>query len=160
MRLRPLLPEGGFFRETYRSRLRIPKSALPGVYGQRRDAGTAIYYLLTAETFSAIHRLPGDELYHFYLGDPVELFVFPDGGRSQRILLGHDLARGQRPQALVPGGCWQGARLVSGGRWALLGTTMAPGFDYRDFVLGRRDELIRRYPRKRSLIVQLSREPD
>jgi len=158
--LKPLPLEGGFFKETFRSKQMIPARELPQIYRGGRAAGTAIYYLLTAGTFSAIHRLPGDEIYHFYFGDPVELFLFPGQGRCRRIILGRHLASGQRPQALVPGGWWQGARLISRGRFALLGTTMAPGFDFRDFELGRRAELIRRFPKKRRLILQLTREPD
>lgn len=127
--LSPLPVEGGWFRETWRS-----------------DYGTAIYYLLTLETFSAIHRLPGVEVFHFYLGDPVEMLQLRDDGAAEVVVLGHDLDRGMRPQVVVPGGVWQGCRLAEGGRLALMGTTMAPGFDPRDFELARRADLLARHP--------------
>lgn len=157
--LKPLEPEGGFFRETYRSKLGPPSESLPQAYAGRRSAGTAIYYLLTAQTYSAIHRLRSDEVYHFYLGDPVELFLFGQKGQVKRVLLGNNPRNGMRPQAAIPKGCWQGARLASGGRWALLGTTVFPGFDYRDFELGDRDKLLRLYPRHRRTIIELTRKP-
>jgi len=137
--LQPHPKEGGHFVETYRS----PHS-------------TAIYYLLTPATVSAMHRLNGDELFHFYAGDPVEmLHLFPDG-TGHTCILGADLAAGQRPQIIVPGGVWQGARLVAGGQWALLGTTMAPGFAYADYETGPRAALVRHYPSWRELITALT----
>lgn len=157
--LRPLLPEGGFYRETHRSKLGIPAAYLTKSHAGKRSAGTAIYYLLTAGAFSAFHRLKGDEVYHFYLGDPVELFVFGPKGSAERHLLGGGLHRGMRPQAVVPGGYWQGARLRAGGRWALLGTTVFPGFDFRDFELGDRERLLRLYPKHRKTIIELTKKP-
>src|SRR5207245_2095434 len=109
---------------------RLPAASLPARYGTDRWAGTAIYYLLTPDTFSALHRLPTDEVYHFYLGDPVEMLqLWPDG--SGRVgTLGQDVRAGQLLQVIVPRGVWQGSRLRPGGAFALLGTTMAPGFDF------------------------------
>ena len=106
LKLQPLEPEGGFFRETYRSRWQVPREQLPeGVQGAR-SIGTAIYYMITPEMFSTLHRLPGTEIFHFYLGDPAEmLLLHPDGG-VQTITLGHDLRAGHQPQALVRGGVW------------------------------------------------------
>jgi uncharacterized protein len=144
--LRPLPREGGYFRETYRSTLALPLSALPGDYTARRSASTAIYYLLTAETFSAIHRLPGDEVFHFYLGDPVELLVLEPGGSHRVVTLGNDVRHGMAPQFVVPGRHWQGSTLRKGGRLALLGTTMSPGFDFEDFEAGVRGDLVAQYP--------------
>jgi predicted cupin superfamily sugar epimerase len=115
-------------------------------YSRTRSAGTAIYYLLTPDTFSALHRLSTDEIFHFYLGDPVEmLHLLPDGS-GRVVLLGNDLYVGDRPQIVVPGGTWQGSRLVSGGRFALMGTTMAPGFDFEDYEHGDGNALTERYP--------------
>src|SRR3984957_17424150 len=133
--------EGGFFIRTYQSPHKIPQDALPPGYQPGAQAGsethrlvgTAIYYLLTPETFSAMHRLPGDEIFHFYLGDPVEMLQLPPDGSGETIILGHDFARGMRPQHVVPGGVWQGSGLIPGGEYALLGTTMSPGFDYADY---------------------------
>jgi hypothetical protein len=154
--LEPLEREGGFFAETYRSRTAWAPGSLTGEIAPRALA-TAIYYLLEPRSFSALHRVRGDELYHFYLGDPVELLVLGPGHAARAHALGADLAGGQRPQAVVPAGAWQGSRLVAGGRWALLGTTMSPGFDPTDFEPGRRAELVARWPEQRALIEALTR---
>ena len=157
--LEPLPGEGGYFRQTWVSRDRLGAGALAPHYGREKPAGTAIYYLVTdaPDGFSALHRLPTDEVYHFYLGDPVEqLLLFPDG-RTDLVVLGQDLRAGQRVQHVAPAGVWQGTRLVPGGRWALLGTTMAPGFDASDYEAGSRDALIAAYPRERGRITALTR---
>jgi predicted cupin superfamily sugar epimerase len=141
--LQPLPREGGYYRETYRSRDLLPAVAL----GTPRDrsAGTAIYYLLTPETLSALHRLPTDEIFHFYLGDPVEMLQLLPDGSGRLVILGNDLRAGHRPQIVVPAGTWQGSRLISGGGFALMGTTMAPGFDFDDYEHGDRDALVKHY---------------
>ena len=155
--LEPLEPEGGWFAETYRARASLPAGAVPGLGGPRA-LSTAIYYLLTRATFSALHRLRSDEIYHFYAGDPVELLLLEPGAIGRALSLGVDLAAGQRPQAVVPAGVWQGSRLALGGRWALLGTTMSPGFDPADFELGRRADLVAGWPGHRDLIEALAWE--
>jgi len=142
----PLPGEGGFFRETYRAVCEIPAESLPDGYAGPRAAGTGIYYLLTDATFSSLHRLRGDELFHFYLGDPVEQLQLRADGGGEVLLLGNDIAAGMRPQLLVPAGTWQGSRLRPGGRFALLGTTMSPGFEPADFELGERATLLEAYP--------------
>jgi predicted cupin superfamily sugar epimerase len=140
LHLEPLPREGGWYRETYHSALHRAGSA--------RSAGTAIYYLLTPETCSALHRLPTDEIFHFYLGDPVEMLQLgpspKDGGRL--LTLGSDLVAGQQVQAVVPAGVWQGSMLGAGGAFALMGTTMAPGFDFADYEAADRDALIAAFP--------------
>jgi predicted cupin superfamily sugar epimerase len=148
--------EGGFFRETYRSLLAIPASVLPDEYAGDRRASTAIYFLLTADTFSEMHCLPTDEVFHFYLGDTVQMLQLHPDGRGELIRLGSNLAGGERPQVLAPGGTWQGSRLVPGGNWALLGTTVAPGFEFADYTSGRRDQLTAQYPNFASLIEALT----
>ncbi len=150
--------EGGFFRETYRSADLVPSDALPARYRGPRAAATAIYYLLTAGTVSAMHRLATDEVFHFYLGDPVEMLHLRPDGSHRVTILGSDLDAGQRPQVVVPRDVWQGARLVPGGRLALLGTTVAPGFDYADYETGERSALLARHPAARDLIVALTPE--
>jgi hypothetical protein len=112
---------------------------------------------LTPETFSALHRLPGPEVYHFYLGDPVELTVLHPDGAIEGIVLGLDLVQGMRPQVVVPGGTWQASRLRDGGEFALMGTTMSPGFHFDDFELGDRQTLEALYPDAKVLISRLIR---
>jgi hypothetical protein len=114
-------PEGGFYRETWRADEVVPPDALPARYGAPRSFGTAIYYLLTPDSFTAIHRLQSDEVFHFYLGDPVEIVLLPDRGAAAQVRLGVDLAGGQVPQFVVPRGTWLGLRVVKGGRFALRG---------------------------------------
>ena len=122
----PLPGEGGYYAETYRTTLTLDREQLPDEHGGDRHAGTAIYFLVTPDAFSAMHRLAGDELYHFYAGDPVDLVTIDPDGTVQTRRLGTDFASGERPQLLAPGGSWQGSALAPGGEWALLGTTMSP----------------------------------
>jgi predicted cupin superfamily sugar epimerase len=148
LHLEPLPREGGWYRETYRSSLQLPVDALAPPYRISRSAGTAIYYLLTPDTFSAVHRLPTDEVFHFYLGDPVEMLQLgpnpENGGRI--VTLGPDILAGQQVQTIVSSGVWQGSMLRAGGVFALMGTTMAPGFDFADYEAADRDALIAAFP--------------
>ena len=158
--LEPLHGEGGLFRQTYRSGLTLPAAALPAAYGGlEKPCATAILYMLTAEadSFSALHRLKTDEIYHFYLGDPLEMTLLLPDGSSRRLVLGPDILGGQHVQVVVPAGVWQGSRLAPGGRYALLGTTMAPGFTPEDFELGRRADLLAAWPQERERILDLTR---
>ena len=158
LQLEPLTIEGGFFRETYRSAGYIAQSALPAAYSGPRAFSTCIYYLLTPDTYSVMHRLPGEEIFHFYLGDSVEMLqLHPDGG-GERIILGSDLRSGMRVQHVVPANVWQGSRLQQGGRFALMGTTVAPGFDYADYEAGDRDQLCHDFPAFTDLIRRLTPE--
>lgn len=146
--------EGGYYRETYRSTARFePGDAFEG----SRSVGTAIYYLLTPDTYSALHRLPGDEIFHHYMGDPVEMLLLRPDGSSEIALLSSELGSG-RPQRIVPGGVWQGSRLVEGGAFALLGTTMSPGFEFEDYESGG-PELADRYPDRSAMINALLPRP-
>src|SRR5262252_6237848 len=157
LQLQPLELEGGFFRETYRSRWQVPQEQLPeGVQGAR-SIGTAIYYMITPETFSTLHRLPGTEIFHFYLGDPAVMLQLHPDGEVKTVTLGHDLAAGHEPQVVVRGGVWQGCKLAPGGAWALMGTTMSPGFDYNDYETGKRDELIEQYAGVAEMIRQYTK---
>ncbi len=159
--LEPLPVEGGLFRQTYRSDDLLTPGTLPERYRTARPAGTAILALFTdaPDSFSAMHRLPTDEVYHFYLGDPVQMLQLYPEGRSERVILGQDVLSRQRLQYVAPRDVWMGSRLLPGGRWALLGTTMAPGFVGGDYVGGDRAALIARYPDEAELIRQLTR-PD
>ena len=157
LRLHPI--EGGYFAETYRSTMKLAQSIVGKAYSGERLISTAIFYLLTPDTFSAMHKLPGDELFHFYLGDPVEMLQLKADGTSELVLLGRDITAGMRLQHNVAGGVWQGSRLVAGGEFALLGTTMSPGFDYADYVTGERNALIAAYPEQTERIAALTRIP-
>jgi uncharacterized protein len=140
LQLEPHPVEGGWYRRTYTSAVSV--ALLRGV----RPYGTAIYYLLEEGTFSEMHVLASDEIFHFYLGDPVEMLeLLPDGG-SAVVTLGPDLAAGQHVQLLVPAGVWQGARIIDGGKMALLGCTVTPGFDLADYRSAGADELIAQWP--------------
>ena len=156
----PLPKEGGSYVESYRSADVVRAECLPERYVEERPFGTAIFYLYNdrPDSFSALHTLPTDDIYHFYLGDPVEMLLLYPGGKSERLILGQDLFSGQRVQTVVPRGVWQGSRLLAGGVFALIGTTMAPGWVDSDYTGGRREDLIRRYPQQASLIRFLTRE--
>jgi len=168
LELKPLPWEGGFFRETYRCEVRIPPSALPSAHAsahtlghspeEGRDACTHIYFLLRTGVVSAMHLVRSDEVFHHYAGDAVEqLWLLPDG-TSKVVYIGAALAAGERPQVIVPRGVWQGARVKSGGScgYALLGCSVSPGFDWRDFDLGSRDALIDRWPQASAMIEALT----
>jgi predicted cupin superfamily sugar epimerase len=155
LKLHPHPKEGGFFRETYRSTTRLAAKHLPPHYGGDRSASTAIYYLLTPSTFSAIHRLATDEIFHFYLGSPVRMLQL-DAAGGREIVLGPDLTAGHQVQVVAPRGVWQGSILEPDGSFALLGCTVAPGFDYADYEHGKRDELLKQFPAHADLIRRLS----
>ena len=151
LNLKPHPVEGGAFRRTYASgvAVELPRGARP--------ASTAIYYLLEPGTFSEMHVLESDEIYHFYLGDPVEMLqLFPDG-RSAVFTLGQDLAAGQHVQLVVPAGVWQGARLIGDGQVALLGCTVTPGFDLADYRNASYAELAEKWPREAERLRTLTR---
>jgi uncharacterized protein len=150
-------PEGGYYRETYRSELTIAREALPPQFTGARLASTAIYFLLEGENFSAFHRLRSDELWHFYAGSSISVHVIePDGSHSQ-IRVGSNPEDGDVLQAAVKAGRWFASRVRDPRSFALAGCTVAPGFDFADFELGKRSELIRLYPQHRKLIEQLTR---
>jgi predicted cupin superfamily sugar epimerase len=159
LNLQPHPIEGGFFRETYRSAGLIPVETLPSEYSSQagRSFGTAIYYLLAPETFSEMHRLPTEEVFHLYLGGPVRQLQLFAGGATREVVIGSDIFAGQHPQVIVPGGVWQGSFLEPGVDFALLGATMAPGFDYADYERGRRSVLAGLYPGRAELITRLTR---
>jgi predicted cupin superfamily sugar epimerase len=143
-------PEGGFYRETWRSA--VPVETPRGV----RSVGTAIYYLLPRGTFAAWHRVSSDELWHFYDGHALTMYLLDERvGRLETVVLGRDVARGERPQVLVPAGVLQAAQ--PRGDYALCGCTVAPGFDFADWQMPARDSLVARYPEHAELVRQLTR---
>lgn len=151
LHLEPLEIEGGWFRQTYKARttFELPQGT--------RHASTAIYYLLEEGTFSELHTLSSDEVFHFYLGDPVEMLQLLPDGRSAVLTIGPDIAAGQHPQLLAPANIWQGTRLVDGGKVALLGCTVSPGFEYADYRGGSYAELVAQWPKDAERIRKLTR---
>lgn len=145
--LEPIPREGGLFRRTWAGPER----------SDGRPEGTAIVVLLTAPDFSALHRLPSDEVWHFYLGDPLELLLLAPDGTARTAVLGPDVLHGQHLQFTVPAGTWMGARVAAGGAWAFFGCTMAPGFTYEGYEHGDAGELTARYPSEAARVAGLCR---
>jgi predicted cupin superfamily sugar epimerase len=146
-------PEGGYYKETYRSSI----SSSFDNFDDSRNASTAIYFMLTKGNFSAFHRIRSDEMWHFYDGDPVSIFVIDQQGVLKEIRLGLNIANGESPQALVPAGCWFASTVVAEGDYALVGCTVSPGFDFKDFELANREELISSVPKHSDLILNFTR---
>jgi predicted cupin superfamily sugar epimerase len=155
LNLSPHPIEGGHFVQTHAAEERIE---VPG-YPSLRRASTAIYYLLEPHTFSEMHRLRSDEIFHYYAGDPLEMLQLADDQPGERIVIGNDLAAGQRPQVLAPRNVWQGSRIAPGSSvgWSLVGCTVSPGFEYEDYESGVRVELIAKWPQWTELIASLTR---
>ena len=149
LNLIPLDDEGGYYRRTWVSDIDL----------EGKPLGTAILFLLvnTFEGFSALHTLSTPEIYHFYLGDPMELSLFHDNGKVEQVVMGHNILNGELPQVTVPGGVVQGSKIITRGKFALIGTTMSPGYTVDDFNLNTRKEMIKKYPDYENLIVSLTR---
>jgi predicted cupin superfamily sugar epimerase len=150
-------PEGGYYRETYRSQLSISKAALPPEFNGSRLVSTAIYFLLEGENFSAFHRLRSDELWHFHTGGTIAVHVIEPDGVHSEIHLGSHPEAAEVFQAVVHAGCWFASKVRDPKSFALAGCTVAPGFDFADFELGKRSELVKLYPQHRPLIEQFTR---
>ena len=142
--LLPLPGEGGYFSETYR----LHNHEI----GKSRALNTAIYYFITPNDFSALHKLKSDEIFHFYAGDRAEMVQISPDGQLKSFTLGNAILAGDTPQVVVPHDTWQGTRLKTGGKWALLGTTCAPGFEFTDFELGSRAELTKEFSQHAEII--------
>ena len=158
LQLEPLRMEGGFYRETYRSRWMISPDYLPEGMRGMHSIGTAIYFMITPESYSRMHRVPGSEIFHFYAGDPVIMLQLHPDGSHQTVTIGNDLAGGARPQVIVRGNVWMGCKLAPGGKFALMGTTMSPGFAQSDYEGGKREELTAQYSAAADLIREYTRE--
>ena len=153
LNLEPLPQEGGYFRQTFVADEAVAADGLPTRYETARSLCTAIYFLLSTDACSAMHRLDTD-VYHFYAGDPLELLLLHPSGQSELVTLGIDFAAGQRPQFVAPRGSWQGSRSQAGGThgFTLVGTTMAPAFDWAGFELGDEAALVTQFPDVADLI--------
>ncbi|TDR23372.1 cupin domain-containing protein [Marinicella litoralis] len=150
-------PEGGFFRETYRCKESLPAVKLPPRFDQAHSFSTAIYYLLEAPEFSAFHRIKQDELWHFYQGSGLNIHVLKTNGQYEVLPLGNNPIHGQSLQQLVTAGDWFAASVAEPNGYALVGCTVAPGFEFADFELADQDELIGLYPQHQTIIKQLTR---
>jgi uncharacterized protein len=156
--LQPHPREGGWYVRTYEAAEMVAAEAFEdGRYASARRTGTAIYYLLEPDTFSEMHRLRSDEVFHFYMGDPVEMLQLSLDMKGKTVVIGNDLAKGERPQVVVNRGVWQGSRLVAGGKWALLGCTVSPGFEFEDYEDARYEELAELWPDWSEMIRALTR---
>jgi predicted cupin superfamily sugar epimerase len=151
-------PEGGWYRETYRSKEVILGSALPVRFTGDRSVSTAIYFLLQTGEISALHRIKSDEIWHFYAGEPLTVHVITPGGEYCALKLGTNIADGETFQCFVPAGCWFGAEVFGDG-YSLVGCTVAPGFDFYDFEMGSRDALCKEFPEQTEIILRLTKIP-
>ncbi len=150
-------PEGGHYRETFASQLRVRH---PGIYDEtrvERPAMTQIYFLLEEDDFSAFHRVRSDETWHLYAGGPLEIHIIDQQGQYSCRSLGMDFSEGQEPQLTIPANSCQAARLEPGAGYALCGCTVSPGFDFADFVLPGRHELELMFPDQKAIIAELTR---
>jgi predicted cupin superfamily sugar epimerase len=150
-------PEGGFFRETYRSSGEIKQDSFDSALKRRRRYSTCIYFLLTSESFSAFHSIFQDEIWHFYVGSPIRLSMITRNGEYSVVFIGRDIDGGEVPQFVVPGGTWVAAEVVNIDDFSLVGCTVSPGFDYTDFELPARDQLISEFPQHKEIITRLTR---
>ena len=151
-------PEGGYFKETYRSEEVISKTCLPDVFQGERNYSTGIYYLLKSDDFSAFHRINQDEMWHFYLGDSITLSMISEEGILTTIEIGNDVLKGQSPQFVVPKDYWFAAKVQRPNSYSLVGCTVAPGFDFNDFELASCKELVDKFPQHIEIIKTLTRQ--
>lgn len=151
-------PEGGYYRETYRASTSLPEAALPDRFDGDRDAAALIYFLVPASTFSALHRIRQDEMWHFYAGDPLTLHQIGPDGTYETQRLGRDVEAGDTLHTVVSAGTWFGATVDAESGYALVGCTTAPAFEFEDFELADRGDLSAAYPKHRDVIERLTRE--
>jgi len=149
-------PEGGYFRETYRSKGEISPENLGGEFNSSRNYSTCIYFLLTSDSFSAFHRIKQDEIWHFYDGSPIRLHTISEGGKHNEHVIGKDILNGEQPQLVVNAGDWFAAELINEKDFSLVGCTVSPGFSFEDFELPERKELISIFPQHKDLITEFT----
>ncbi len=150
-------PEGGFYRELYRSDLEIPEHLLPDGMTGARSCATSIYYLLTSDSFSAFHRIKQDEIWHFYSGSSIILHIIKPDGEYEKVSIGNNFNNESVPQYTVKAGNWFAAEVLAKDSYALAGCTVSPGFDYQDFELGTEEQLVSLFPKHSALISRLTR---
>lgn len=150
-------PEGGYYRETYRSIEEIPEACLDSKYIGKRNCSTCIYFLLTSDTFSAFHRINQDEIWHFYQGSPLNMYMISPAGELTEVLIGSDIVKGEVPQFVVPAGFWFAAKVIDENSYSLVGCTVSPGFDFRDFELADKKMLCEMFTEHEKIIKRLCR---
>ena len=150
-------PEGGFYKENYRAAEIIPNASLPKRFHGDRNYSTAIYFLLEAGDYSAFHKISSDECWHFYSGCPLLIYIIHINGKMEMIKLGNDILQGEQFQAIVPAQCWFASEPAPGSAYSFVGCTVAPGFDFDDFELAKKEELSKLFPQHGILINRLTR---
>jgi len=150
-------PEGGWFKQTYKSDEEIVVDALPKRFTESRVFSTAIYFLLEQGNYSAFHRIKSDECWHFYMGDPLLIYIINQSGELEIISLGNDFEKGHAFQYVVPANCWFASRPAPRGEYCFVGCTVSPGFEFTDFELAEVNALIRMYPQHKEIISELCR---
>lgn len=150
-------PEGGYFKEVYRSTEKIKISDLPGRYESERCFGTSIYYMLEGEQFSSFHKIKSDEIWHFYLGSAIVLHLISDDGNYSKITLGQNVENDEHLQFTIPHGTWFAGEVKDKSSYSLVGCSVSPGFDFADFEMGEREKLIESFPNHKIIIEKLTR---
>jgi uncharacterized protein len=150
-------PEGGFFKEVYRSSESVNKEHLPERFSGERNFSTSIYFLLKSDNFSSFHRIRSDEVWHFYEGSPVMIYMINEKGELNEVLIGRDPDKGEKLQYTVPAGDWFAAEVIEEDSYSLVGCTVSPGFHFEDFELAEKDQLVQKYPQHKKIITLLTR---
>ncbi|WP_127844191.1 cupin domain-containing protein [Psychroflexus aestuariivivens] len=150
-------PEGGYFKETYRSALTAESALLPSYFDGSRSFSTCIYFMLTSDSFSAFHRVNQDEIWHFYTGQTILLHMISENGDYSKVKIGNRFDQGEIPQFVVPAKVWFSAEIISSEGFALVGCTVSPGFDFKDFELANRKDLVKKFPNHKDIISKLTR---
>jgi predicted cupin superfamily sugar epimerase len=150
-------PEGGYYKEEYRSSEKIDEKSLPNRYNGNRSFATSIYFLLENDQFSAFHKLRSDEIWHFYSGSPVLIHQININGKYNSKVLGMNISNEEKPQIIISRGNWFGAEIIDKKKYSLVGCTVSPGFDFNDFEIGDREKLLTLFPAHKEIITQLTR---
>lgn len=154
--LQPLIPEGGFFNQTYKSELQIKKECLPNGFGGSRSISTQVYFLLPEGSKSKLHRLKSDEVWHFYLGGPLTIIQLFENGKIEKVILGQDVKNGEKLQHVVPAGCMFGSFPNPKTEYSFVGCTVAPGFEFEDCEMGDKEKLLKQFPEAKEYIEKLT----
>lgn len=149
-------PEGGFFRETYRSADLLPGPVLAPVFAGSRNYSTSIYFLLSSHERSLFHRIKSDELWHYHAGSTITIYLLMNGG-VKTLRVGPGISSGEQFQQVVPANTWFGAKVEETGSFSLCGCTVSPGFDFLDFELANRAQLLKEFPGCEPEIVMLTK---